>query len=45
MRGLIDTRYPTYAQAALTIISKEGPHDAVVDDIEEALLALLPVSR
>lgn len=45
MRNLINTRYPTYAEAKLTIISKEGPHDAVVDDIEAALineLALRP---
>ncbi|MEQ9518916.1 MAG: shikimate kinase [Parvibaculum sp.] len=45
MRGLIDTRYPTYAQAKLTIISHEGPHDAVVDDIEKALLDELALRR
>jgi shikimate kinase len=37
MKRLMDERYPIYAQSALSIDSKEGPHEAVVDDIIEAL--------
>lgn len=37
MKRLIDERYPIYATADLSIDSKEGPHDAVVDDIVHAL--------
>jgi shikimate kinase len=37
MKGLIDERYPIYATADLSIDSKEGPHDAVVDEIVHAL--------
>ncbi len=37
MKRLIDERYPIYATADLTIESKEGPHDAVVDEIVHAL--------
>lgn len=41
MKRLIAERYPLYAQADLTIDSKEGPHDAVVDEIVRALVAFL----
>ncbi|MEQ9145689.1 MAG: shikimate kinase [Parvibaculaceae bacterium] len=41
MKRLIDERYPLYAQADLTIDSKEGPHDAVVDEIVRALVSYL----
>ncbi len=37
MKRLIDERYPIYATADLKIDSKEGPHDAVVDEIVHAL--------
>jgi len=37
MQRLMDERYPVYAEANLTIDSKEGPHDAVVDAIIHAL--------
>ncbi len=37
MKRLIDERYPIYATADLGIDSKEGPHDAVVDEIVHAL--------
>ncbi|MAN63164.1 MAG: shikimate kinase [Parvibaculum sp.] len=37
MKRLIDERYPIYATADLSIESKEGPHDAVVDEIVHAL--------
>lgn len=32
LRGLIEARYPTYALADITIISREGPHEVVVED-------------
>lgn len=37
MKRLIDERYPIYALSALAIDSKEGPHEAVVDEIICAL--------
>ncbi|TAL80892.1 MAG: 3-dehydroquinate synthase [Beijerinckiaceae bacterium] len=37
LRKLMDERYPTYAKADVTVISREGPHEAVV---EEALAGL-----
>lgn len=37
MRRLMDERYPVYAGSDLAIDSKEGPHDAVVDEIIKAL--------
>lgn len=37
MQRLMDERYPVYAHAALTIDSKEAPHDDVVDEIIKAL--------
>lgn len=37
LRKLMDERYPTYAKADVTVISREGPHEAVV---EEALTGL-----
>ena len=37
MKRLIDERYPIYALSALAIDSKEGPHEAVVDEIIYAL--------
>ena len=37
MKRLMAERYPTYAEADLTIHSKEGPHEAVVESILVAL--------
>ncbi len=37
MRSLIEARYPVYAEADLTVASRDGPHDAVVDEIFAAL--------
>jgi shikimate kinase len=31
IRRLIETRYPIYAEADLTILSEDGPHDTTVD--------------
>lgn len=37
MRDLIDTRYPIYAEADITIESRDVPHDVIVTDILTAL--------
>jgi shikimate kinase len=37
LRALIDERYPVYAQADLTVQSREVPHDRIVDEIMGAL--------
>jgi shikimate kinase / 3-dehydroquinate synthase len=37
LKKLMEQRYPVYAQADVTVISQEGPHEAVV---EEALIGL-----
>jgi shikimate kinase len=37
LRALIDTRYPVYALADLTVQSREVPHDKIVDEIVVAL--------
>ena len=42
MRRLIEQRYPIYAEADLTVISRDGPHDSVVDAIFAAIEALPP---
>jgi shikimate kinase len=37
LKRLIDERYPTYAEADLTIESREVPHDVIVDEIVAGL--------
>jgi len=37
LRRLIDERYPTYAQADVTVESRDVPHDAIVDEIVAGL--------
>jgi shikimate kinase/3-dehydroquinate synthase len=37
LRRILEERGPTYALADLTIESRDGPHDAVVDSVIEAL--------
>ena len=37
LRGLMEQRYPIYDRADVTVISRDGPHDAVVDDAISAL--------
>jgi shikimate kinase len=39
MRGLIEARYPVYAEADLVIDSLDGPHEAAVDAILNAIIA------
>lgn len=38
LQNLIDARYPTYAEADVTIASREAPQDAIASDVIEALL-------
>lgn len=37
MRALIEKRYPTYAQADVTVLSEEVPHEVMVKTVIEAL--------
>jgi shikimate kinase len=37
MRKLMETRYPVYAEADITILSVDGPHDGTADAIVAAL--------
>jgi shikimate kinase len=37
LRLLIDERYPVYAEADITVDSREVPHDTIVDEIVERL--------
>ncbi len=39
LRRLIEERYPTYAEADITVISRDGPHEQVVEDIIGAIEA------
>ncbi|MCZ8315642.1 shikimate kinase [Phreatobacter sp.] len=41
LRRLMDERYPVYAEAALTVMSREAAHDEIVDDVLRALSTLL----
>jgi shikimate kinase len=41
LRNLVAERYPVYAQADITIQSREVPHDKIVDEIVGALAARL----
>ena len=37
LRALMEQRYPVYGRADLTVASRDGPHEAVVDDTIAAL--------
>ena len=37
LRALMEQRYPVYGRADLTVVSRDGPHEAVVDDAISAL--------
>lgn len=41
LKNLIDARYPVYALADITVVSRDVPHDTVVDDLVAALGAYL----
>jgi shikimate kinase len=37
MARLIDERYPVYAQADVTVVSRDAPHEEIVNEIIEAV--------
>jgi 3-dehydroquinate synthase len=41
MRRLIEERYPVYAEADLKILSRDAPHEVIIEEILAALEALL----
>jgi shikimate kinase len=41
MRELMKTRYPVYAEADITVESRDVPHDVIVSDVVEALVRFL----
>ncbi len=43
LKRLIDDRYPVYALADVTIVSRDGPHDLVIADLVGALAKTLGV--
>ena len=45
LQDLIDKRYPTYAEAAVTIVSRDVPQDQVASDVIEALMNYLGGER
>lgn len=44
LRKLIETRYPIYANAHITVLSRDVPQDAVASDVMAALVSALAVS-
>jgi shikimate kinase len=44
VRRLVAARYPVYAEAALTVQSRDVPHDKIVDEVIEALAGELGIS-
>jgi shikimate kinase len=43
LQRLIDERYPVYAEADLTVESREVPHDMIVDEIVAGLRGRIPL--
>ena len=44
MRALMEQRYPVYAEADVTVQSREQPHDVIVLDVVEAISRFLGVN-
>ena len=44
MRRFMEERYPVYSQADITILSRDGPHELVLDEILGAVARCLGVS-
>jgi shikimate kinase len=44
MRELMDTRYPVYANADVTVESRDVAHDTIVGDILDRLARVLRVA-
>lgn len=45
LRTLIETRYPIYSEADVTVVSRDVPHEAVADDLIEAVIAHLSANQ
>jgi shikimate kinase len=45
LQKLIDARYPTYAEADVTIVSRDVPQDQVASEVIDALIAHLQQAR
>jgi shikimate kinase len=45
LRELIEARYPIYGEADVTVVSRDVPHEAVADDLIEAVIAHLSASN
>jgi len=45
MRSLMETRYPVYAEADLTVESRDVPHDTIVGEIIDALSGHLALAQ
>ena len=45
LRELMDRRYPVYAQADVTVHSRDAAHEAIVDDVVAALATRLGLVR
>lgn len=41
LRALVEARYPVYASADLTVISRDAPHEHVIADVVQALAGRL----
>ena len=44
LKVLIERRYPIYAQADITVVSRDGPHEAAVEEAIERLIFFLRFS-
>lgn len=42
LKALIEARYPTYAEADVTVVSRDVPQEQVASDVINALMAHLP---
>ena len=45
MRSLMDARYPVYAEADITIESRDVPHEAIVGEIIAAVAKHLALAQ
>lgn len=45
LHNLIEARYPVYAEADVTVVSRDVPHEAVADELVEAVIAHLSANQ
>ena len=45
MRNLIEARYPVYAEADITVESRDEPHDVIVAEIVQRLAERLEMKE